>query len=352
MKLNRILVLDAMKKCLPGVETGSSIIEGTDTFVFGNGAIHSYNDSISVSTLLSTPEPLSGCVKSSEFFKLLSKISGDEVEIEFTEESWNISAGKMQAELALIKNKITEYIGTLDIPALAWKPVPTKFIDGIRSCKLSCNKSVHRGIFVSETTMVSTDLARINYFTLDTEMGKWWIDDPAAFELMKFSNITEYAISASWAHFKTSDGTVFSCKRKDETTFPYEKIMMVKDVHGKDPESILGILPVDLQTAVEHVSTMSKDISGWSAVKLTFRKDEIVVFSERASGKVMESVPLINPLNIESDISIWIDSEFILDAVKRVPDFYIKVKKVGERTSKAFVFHNADYLQIVSTISE
>ena len=87
-------------------------------------------------------------------------------------------------------------------------------------------------------------------------------------------------------------------------------------------------------------------------MKLTFKKDEIIVFSERASGKIQESVPLINSLNIDTDISIWIDAEFIMYAVKQVPDFYIKIKTVGERSSKAFVFRNADYQQIVSTISE
>ena len=47
--IEKAKLLSAMSKALPGVEKGNSIIEGADTFVLSNNAIHSYNDNISVS---------------------------------------------------------------------------------------------------------------------------------------------------------------------------------------------------------------------------------------------------------------------------------------------------------------
>ena len=72
MKIKRTDLLDHLRMVMPGVETGKSILEGADTFVFTHDGIFSYNDSISVSIPIDTG--INGAVKSKEFFNLLSTI--------------------------------------------------------------------------------------------------------------------------------------------------------------------------------------------------------------------------------------------------------------------------------------
>ena len=62
-----------MALCMPGVEKGSTIIEGADAFLFSGGYIHTYNNYISVSV----PFDAGGfecSIRAAAFYKLIQKI--------------------------------------------------------------------------------------------------------------------------------------------------------------------------------------------------------------------------------------------------------------------------------------
>lgn len=48
MVIQKKELLDSLKACMPGIETGSAVLQGADSFVFHDGKIFTYNDSISV----------------------------------------------------------------------------------------------------------------------------------------------------------------------------------------------------------------------------------------------------------------------------------------------------------------
>lgn len=352
MIIKKEVLLASMRKCLPGVETGSSIIEGADTFVFSNGAVHSYNNAVSVSAPITTAEPLTGSVKSAEFYKLISKLGAD-IEITVGAETWEIKSGKTVAVISLVTSNIAEYLSVLKISAIEWTGLHEKFIEAVKLCKIACNTSVHRGIFVQNGIMISTDLQRINVYKLgETFPHTFWIDDPAVVEMMKFGSLVSIAVSADWVHFRSVDGSVFSCRKKEESTFPAGRILEIVAEHDADADCITGTLPPELDSVIDRVGILSRDISGWQAIKLTFHKTEIEAFSQRDAGKITESVPMTVPFPTDLNISIWIDADFILDAAKKVPNFYIKTLAAGAGTRKDFVFKNDYYTQIISTIAE
>lgn len=350
MKVLKNDFLLAMKKCLPGVEKGSSIIEGADTFVFSKNAIHSYNDSISVSVPFKAE--LSGAVKSVDFFKFISKLSGDNIEIEKNEESFKIKAGKVDADFVLQTSSIIDHISTLNIEELEWKKLPGNFFDAVRLCKISCNHTPLRGIFISDKFVRSTDIYRINRHSLDTDMGTFWLDDPAVTELLKIDKPKEYVVSESWVHFRTDDKTVFSCKRRDESSFPIQKVDEMIDQHKKDDECIENELPAGLASVTDRISTLASDVNGMAAVRMTLKKDKIEFYSERVSGKVREEVALEKPFKDDVNLTLWMDPAFLMEAAQKVKSFYIKKAMTPKgKERQDLVFYNPDYIQIACSFA-
>ena len=96
MKINRKNLLNTINKVLPGIAVGNVAIDGADTIVFTNGHVYSYNAAISVDAKLPDDIDFKGVVKGQDFYNCISKLPGDEIELEVTESSWEITDGKIK----------------------------------------------------------------------------------------------------------------------------------------------------------------------------------------------------------------------------------------------------------------
>jgi len=337
---------------MPGVDTGGSLIDGADTFVFDKNAIHSYNDAVSVSVPFKTEEPLHGSVQVKEFFRLVSKIPQEEIEITPDENVWKIKAGGLDAEIILKETKIGNYVADLSIEDLEWKPLPAEFMGAVKLCKIGCNKSTNRGIFVNKNQIVSTDIMRINLYNLSEEMDLFFLDDPAVTELIK-GNWVEYCISAAWAHFRGKDGSViFSCKRKDESTYQIQKILQVCENHEVGEGDVKNKLPKNVKDVVDRVSTLAADIEGAQSVLMILGKDKLTIKSEKSVGNIKEAIKWDDPFEDDPEIQFWVDADFLMEAVTKVPNFYVKTVDGRAGKMKTLVFRSEKYMQIVSTYTK
>ncbi len=348
MEVNRKELQSALQKCLPGVETGKQVLEGADTFIFAEGHIFSYNDSISVSVPFKME--LEGAVKAKEFYTLISKLSGDEIKIAAVgDNAWKLKAGSATAEMTLLEPSVMSHIkGLTEHPK--WKALPSNFMDGLSLCKFSCNRSALSGIYVNEAIMAATDELRINWFALDSEMDSFWISDPAVGELMGLKGLKDYALAEAWAHFKTEDGTTFSCKRLQHDKYPFEKIQSLVNKHKKGKDDITNDLPAKLAEVVDRASTLSLDIDSHPSVRLTFRKEFIEVYSQRSTGKYQEKVAWDKEMKADFDpIVLYVDFSMIVYGLKRSKSFYIKQTEGKGGIQKRIIFQGDKISHILST---
>lgn len=345
---------DAMKKCMPGVETGASLIVGADAFLFTPGYIHTYNDTIAVSTPLAA-EGLEGAVKAADLFKLVSKINAPMINIEVNGPEVKLNGGRTNARMTMIdSSRIKQYIDTLGRDQADWKKLPGGFMDAVKICKLSCNPSPLRGIAVVtgpdgvNAQVMSTDQSRISVGTLQGNMGPLWIDDPVVNDLMKLGEPTDYAMGGAWLHLKYADGTVFSCKLKDCAQFPVTmlnaQVVAVQDT----PAIIQGRLPKDLLEATGRVATMASGLDGSSAslVRLTFKPEGLELYAQKDTGDASELVPWDAPLEIPEH-GAWVDTDFLIEAGRKAMDFKL-VHSEGSETD-TLVFTSEGFTQLVST---
>lgn len=346
MQINRTTLAEAVKKCLPGVESGNVVLDGTDTLVFTKGAVHSYNDSIHVSALLPESE-IVGCIKAVEFAKLIGKLQGDTVTIEQVEGKWVLTCGETEVELALFSDAIMKYVDSLKIGDVDWKALPEDFQEGLKLTKIAGNTNPVRGACVAGNKLYSTDTIRINEYTFPTALDPFWIDDPAVAELIKIGTLVEYAVSPAWAHFRTKDGAVFSAKIREYSQFPLDGLRNHIQSVSEAPTLAGNALPLALGEAVNRVSVFGAEMHGIVSVGLVFRKDFIEARSARSSGRAKEKVKWAEPFAEDPAVECTVDYTFITEAAAKVAKF--ELKDCGE--SKVLRFYSDKFVQLAVTVS-
>ena len=93
--MNRKELLGALSAVRPGL-ANKEVMEQSCSFVFDGGMVCTYNDEIAVSHPV--PEGISGAVRASELFSLLSKFPDEEIGVEVTEAELVVS-GKKRKEI-------------------------------------------------------------------------------------------------------------------------------------------------------------------------------------------------------------------------------------------------------------
>ena len=354
MQLQKYDFLSAMKKAMPGVESSNTILQGADTFIFHDGFIHTYNDTISVSVHFpitnKSGENISAAIKAKDFYDLISRYEGDTISIIPKSDMWIIKSENARAELTLLENNLIERIQGIKIDNKQFKNIPERFFEGMQICNFS-SKSQLSGLFCSDQVMVSADELKINWYGLNQAfVNSFWINNDAVTELLKLQNPKKYYISDSWVHFMTEDKSIFSCKRLAQDNYPFDKISALIESHAKEKGDISNELPNKLIDAVNRAAALSQNIESFDTVKLTFTKDDIEVFSQRPSGKYTENVPWEKPFKKDiSPISIFVDYSMIQNGIKYSKSFYLKNTTINEKVRTRVVFVSEFGIQLIST---
>lgn len=348
MQIKKNLMETTLKKCLPGIEKGSSLIAGADAFVFDKGSIFAYNDSLYISVANVFPEELSGAVKANDFLKLVNRLKGETLEIEVDEENavWNVKCGRSKSKVKLLEAaQVREMTTYLSGQVGEFKDLPENFIEALKLCQMR-NKSQFQGIIVDQKDMFSTDGVSLNNYAFKEAMDPFWITDQASAELLGFSTLKGYQVGESWVHFNTEDGITISCRTKAAENYPLEGLRGLIPTLLDKEGTVQNRLPKELAEATERASVLATDVSGALAIRLTIKKTEIVLYSERSTGSLEETIPLATPFEESPDLEIWLDSIFLKEAPGKVEDFYIK----EVNGTLCVIFFNEHYLQSVASI--
>lgn len=362
MTISRKVLLDSLKKAMPGIESGNAKVQGADAFIFHEGKIFTYNDSIAVSIPLEieglVDEGVEGAVHADEFFKTLSKFSADELNLVVSENgSWLIKCGKAKIEMTLMTFDFAERLEgvTPDDDEKNWAELPSDFIEGIGTCKMSANKTPMSGIYFSGKEMLSTDGFQINRYVLKSEkdLPTFWISDNSANELIKFDNIKKVQQQGSWVHFKSEDGSIFSVKTLDAQKFPIEKLMKLMDTSKPKEDDLNATFPTELFEAIDRADVFAMNISDHSAIRLVLTSEKIEVSAERSSGKYLEKVAWGEDFKEKIDpITLYVDPTMMSFVSKRSLKFYLsKVESKSGKIIPRFMFISDNSQHLMTTFS-
>lgn len=348
-------LISALKKVMPGVEKGATVIDGADQLLFTGASVSSYNGEVAVSAPCDT-QAISFSVKGVDFFNLVSKMSDVMLSIEVTDKLVKIKAGRTKASMSLLDStKVLESVKALDISNLTYKPLTQEFIDGVKMCSLAGNSEALRGVAVGPcqggTAIFETDSNRVCVQKLSSSMDTIWVDDATFNDALKIGIPQEYSVSMAWLHLKYTDGTVFSAKRKDHSSYPFDACEGLLNMIPTADIIVKGSLPANIAEAVSRVAILASGTDSKNArlVELTFNKEELGLYAEKVGGEASETIPWEKPLEEDpKDFKVWVDTAFLLEAANKAMDFtlcYIQ-------GNPSLVFQTGNYTQLVSAQSK
>ena len=327
MRFNKKVLLEDLKACLPGIETGSAVLEGADSFIFHDGKIFSYNATVSVSVPLRSDdlvsEKLEGAVRADEFFTLISKLPQDEFELTPVDDSsWNVKCGKMKAQLALKKFDYLARINLLDFSG-DWQDITDEFLQGMKVCKMQQNRTPLSGIYFNGKYMISTDSYQINRFEMKkTELPVFWLSDKCCDVFLNLKRVKKIQVNSRWVHLMTEDDSIFSVKPLQISRYPYDKIQSLLNL-DLDNMEVKGKFPSKLFEALDRAITFGIESDKGPVVRLNLSTDNIEVSSEKAVGRYEEVVEWVDPVGEFEPMTIYVDISMLNFSLNTTAKFYI-----------------------------
>jgi DNA polymerase III sliding clamp (beta) subunit (PCNA family) len=357
MTCKRDALIDVLKKVLPGVETGRTVLDGVDTFTVKEGFIHSYNDIISISSKLPDElKALTGCIKAEEFYKIISKLPSEEIDISTEKENiWILKSGQCVVEVSIMQEGSEKYAVEIvkERSDKEWNGLPEDFIEGVKRSKISRKyQSAYAGLFFMKDSIYSVDTKIANRFKFKKEgigNAKFMISDASANELVKFE-IKRFTVGGAWIHFCTDSSVYFSCRKlQSADEFPVDKI---KDLFKKYTDcsfEIEGKLPKELSAACDRASIFAYDDAEKNIIKLTLSSEQIDIYAERNTGKYVEKIKWEKKFEKEFEpITIFINYDLIRHGMGM--SFCVKKiqKKDSEEKTTRFIFSDEVFMSIIS----
>ena len=326
MKINRMNLINSLNKVLPGIATGTVQVDGADTIIFNNGHIYSYNSTISVDVTMPEEFDLKGVIKGQDFYNCITKLPGEEIDLEVTDSAWNITDNNIKVSIKLLpaKEELMRRFETLK-PTDDWYEIDGEdFNKSLKVCLIKGNNSSFGGIYYDGNVAFSTDKWTINRMNMKNEYPKFWISDNAVSELTKWNNFIKVQYNKGWIHFLSADDVVFSVRPLDVSKYPIASIQPLLENELQNTIAFDVELTSSFYEAVNRAIEFSHVIDEHETICVEFGK-EVKIKGSRNSGNYEEtvtdmSVDIPNPKEMNFDYNDFISSEKFFNKLKVISD--------------------------------
>ena len=322
MKISRIELLEALEKVKPGL-ANKELIEQSTSFAFIGDRVVTYNDEISVSHPVEGLENMKGAIKAKALYEFLARVKDEEIEIEQEENQVVIKAGRSKAGL-VFEQEIRlplEEVGEIG----KWMKLPEDFVDALRLCFPACSDDMSRPILtcvnIRDDKVEASDSFQIIQYQLKNKMpADFLIPASSVKELIKY-DIQEVSIGENWVHFRTSEGTIFSC-RTVEGEFP--DVERFLDIEGEE-----FTFPEDMRETLNRANVFAKKethISTIPTVKVIAKNGELILSARNEYGWFEEKLKIQHE-DVKFSFSIGI--EFLISLFDKLKTCKISDNKIG-----------------------
>lgn len=326
-------LLNVLEKVKPGISSKNTN-ESMSYFYFSGKDIITYNDKISIQHPFQTDFNL--FVKANDFYKLISKISEDEIDVVEKNEKLNITAKTARSRLSTIHdNEISERIENLGdlLKEAKWGKLSDNFCNCLSLCFNTASTQDLAGtltcVYIKDNICVSSDNSRISYATLDSPLEEMFIQASEIKNLIAIEP-KEYSISKSWIHFKNEDGCVFSI-RKIEGNFP--DFMQLFEFEGTEIT-----FPEDILEGIDIASILVD--TNYKSINIKIAKNFLILSAKSDGGQILHR----SKIDYDGkEINFSINPEFIKEMMKHSTSVFIgkdKAKLHSDNFSMLTAFYD------------
>ena len=329
--ISRSRLLQTLNLLRPGL-ANKEIFEGSTCFNFHRDIICTYNDFFSVVIPFETG--VEGAVQADELYKLLDKMTGEEVEIIQGENEIRLRCGKTKAGL-----KISGTILPPIEPEGEFYDLPKDYQEGLDFCQFSCSTDMTRPeltcLHIRSNKISSSDNHRITEFI---QKEPWPYDFllPAeqAVHLNRYE-LTHMALDNAWAHFLNEEsGLLVSVRLKAGKSIDIEPFF---DVEGQTVQ-----IPIEIKDALERTTIMVEGASVLDLkVSLKLEEGKLTCRGEKEAGWVEET---LSTKYSGPPMQFQANPKFLLNILSRTQEMV-----VGESTC---LFRGPNFRHVMMLVSD
>ncbi len=314
MEINRIELLDAIKKVKPGLAS-NEIVEHSTYLAFDKKSIRTFNDEIAI--IYPFKSPFKGAVPAIQLFKLLDKLSTDLIDVEVTSSDvdgetvsrLSIKSGRTKAEI-VIEPEIK--LPKLKTKGLDWQELPDDFCEAITFASFSTSKNMIAPEFtclsIVKNKITSSDNYRVTERVMESKIDDPFLLPASIVRTLVSYKPVEYAVDDSWVYFQNENKVIFGV-RLIEATYPD-----MSNLFKVDGETIT--LPAGIETVIDRIQVMvTDDFELERVVSLSISNKGISCKGEGSVGWVEESIRLRHK---GAKIEIKTHPAFLIDILKHL----------------------------------
>jgi hypothetical protein len=306
-KKDLIQALDTVK---PGLAK-RQIIEQSTHFVFADDEVVTYNGNMSIIHPFKTG--LSCSAPADELYKILGKITQDEVTLSHKNDELKIDGGNVRGAVSTRSgSELLDNVKDLGVNKIkTWTPLPKDFLEGMELCIFSASKDmsdpVMTGLYIDQDTITSSDRFRVSRYILDGEVKKpFLLPAKVAAELIDYQ-VVEYCIK-DWVFFRTKGGTIIASRLILSRDYP--DMNEVLKVSGTKL-----VLPKDFDQAVETAMVMLEaDTASEKLIDVQLAGHSIKCRGQKALGWIERE--LEKGVAIKENVGFSINPDFLLIILK------------------------------------
>ena len=228
MRIKREEFVKKLESVLPGL-AAKAIIEQSQCFVFSDGKLVTFNDEVACFV----DSPLDGefAVLAKPLLQLLNKLTEDEIEVDIDSNELLIRARRKKAGFPM-ERELTLPLNELEEPS-EWSGMPksfTKAVDVSSSCAGSDESQfILTCIHLHPKWVEACDNFQMARYPLKTGLKKAVLIRKSSIKTIVGLDVTEWAQTENWMHFRNPAGLVLSCRRYLEE---YPDLQGILDIEG------------------------------------------------------------------------------------------------------------------------
>jgi len=228
-----------------------------------------------------------GAVRAEELYKLLEKMTGDQVEIAQDQEDneIKIKSGRTKAGLRLLE----KVVPPLE-PENEFLSLPKDYQKGLSFCQFSCSRDMTKPhltcIHIQGNVISSSDNWRITQFVQEEAWPYDFLLPGEQAEHLRKYEFTHMALDWAWVHFFNEiSGLLVSIRLKSGELMNIEEYLQV--------EGDVILLPDEIKESMDRSIIMVEGASLLDLrVDLTLKENQLICKSKKSVGWLEEIIPI------------------------------------------------------------
>jgi len=280
VQVNRSELLTVLESIQPGLTTRDTV-EQSSCFAFKDGMVVTFNDEIACRR--AAPLKLEGAVFAAPLLNSLRKLPEELVEVR-TEENQLVVVGKRRRFAIALQNEVSLPFEKVELPT-DWSELNPDFSDAVYMVSQCVGKdeSDYMGtcIHVHTKYLEACDNHQAIRYKLKTRVREPILVRGSSLRHIVSLDMTAFAETDSWIHFKNPTGMILSCRRDVQE---YDSLGSILACEG---EPIT--LPKGLADAAERAEVFSAENADENEVLVSIKDGKLRVTGEGVSGWFAET---------------------------------------------------------------